>query len=599
MSREPAVGIDLGTTQSVVAIRDQDGKPITVNNAEGDLTTPSVIYIHPSAIVVGKEAVKAAVHDPQRVIQFAKRDMGKAALHQKICGHKLPPEVAQALILRKLRNDSLPKVGEFSKVVITVPAYFNEPRRKATQDAGKLAGLDVLDIINEPTAAAIAFGVQQGFLSQSGEATAKELVLVYDLGGGTFDATLMELEGNRYQAIATSGDVFLGGVDWNGRIVDRIADAFSEQHGFDPRLDPEGFQALMMEAEDAKRGLTSREEVMIHFAHEGMRTQTALTREEFETLTEDLVQRTLFTIQKMLRDAKLTWNDVTRVLLVGGSTRMPMIQRMLEDESGKELDRSLSPDEAVAHGAALYADFLTSADYETKPEASVINVNSHDLGVLAIEATTGRRRREIIIPRNTGLPATGVGRFVTQKDNQASVAVNVIEGGDASGNHATPIGKCVVRELPPGIPAKTPVEVRFSYAPNGRLTVDAWLPSADRHATMTIERMSGLSDSLLEEWQGHIENGTLIGLLLDQTAGEENLLDQLDRMDEESLDLDDLGSSVDTETVSNDSQILDQQMIEEEDLETGLFVDIDDGGAEIEPDTATDDDDLQDFLNRF
>ncbi len=506
-SSTPSVGIDLGTTNSVIAYRDSSGRPLTMLNAEGELTTPSVVYFHPSAIVVGKEAAKMALFEPQRVAQFAKRDIGNVAFHLPICGQNLPPEVIEALVLRKLASDARMKMGDFSRVVVTVPAYFNEPRRKATQDAGRLAGLEVIDIINEPTAAAIAFGVQEGFLSEKGVARYRERILVYDLGGGTFDATLMDLSGRKFCTLGTAGDVRLGGIDWNQRLADYLATTFRETHDVDLRADPIASQTLLAEAEDAKRALSTRDEVVIHLAFEGHRLAVRVTRAIFEHMTEDLVQRTCFTVNKLLRDASLEWDDVTRVLLVGGSTRMPMIQEMLKRESGMELDRSLSPDEAVAHGAAIYADLLLHTTDSQRPELEVTNVNSHNLGVLGMEKATGRQRTRVMIPRNTPLPAKGVGKFVTARDNQSTVAVKVVEGGDASGRHATAIGKCVVRDLPPGLPAKTTVEVNFRYAADGCLSVKAWLPSVKREANLVIQRAAGMSESALRQWQKRIESG--------------------------------------------------------------------------------------------
>ncbi len=503
----PSVGIDLGTTNSVIAYRDCSGRPLTILNAEGELTTPSVVYFHPSAVVVGKEAAKMALFEPQRVAQYAKRDIGNARYHTPICGQELPPEVIEALVLRKLATDAQIKMGDFRKVVVTVPAYFNEPRRKATQDAGRLAGLNVIDIINEPTAAAIAFGVQEGFLSETGVARYRERILVYDLGGGTFDATLMDLNGQKFCTLGTAGDVHLGGIDWNQRLADYLATTFRETHDVDVRSDSIAAQTLLAEAEDAKRALTTRSEVIIHLAFEGHRLAVRVTRAIFEHMTEDLVQRTCFTVNKLLRDASLEWDDITRVLLVGGSTRMPMIQEMLRRESGKELDRSLSPDEAVAHGAALYADLLLHTGDAQRPDVVVTNVNSHNLSVLGIEKATGRTRTRVMIPRNTPLPAKAVGKFVTAQDNQSTVAVKVVEGGDASGKNATAIGKCVVRDLPHGLPAKTTVEVKFLYAADGCLSVKAWLPGAKREARLTIQRAAGMSEKVLQMWQQRIING--------------------------------------------------------------------------------------------
>jgi molecular chaperone DnaK len=504
------VGIDLGTTFSVVAYLDRGGKPQTVMNMEGDLSTPSVVYFDDGEVVVGKEAVKAAVYEPESVVQFVKREMGRLHCEKAIRGAHLPPEVVQAAILQKLRSDAETKLGEIRDVVVTVPAFFNEPRRKATMDAGRLAGLQVRDIINEPTAAAIAYGVHAGFVSASGQVSGAETILVYDLGGGTFDVTLMEIEGSQYTAVATDGDVQLGGIDWDRRIVDYLAESFLEQHGIDPRQDPVTRQTLLQEAEDAKRALSTRTSITIRFAHQNHRAHVTISREEFEALTSDLLQRTMFTVERLLRSAKRDWNDLTRILLVGGSTRMPMVQHALEEASGMQVDRSLSPDEAIAHGAALYAEFLQQGNRATDRSLAVKNVNSHDLGVLGVEKETGMRRRRIMIPRNTALPARSKSKFVTHRNNQHRVVVHVVEGGDDSGMNATAIGKCVVSGLPPALPAKSPVIVQFFYGANGRLSVKASLPDVGTESSVTIERNSGMNEEDLRQWEQRIAEGKFL-----------------------------------------------------------------------------------------
>ena len=504
---DPAVGIDLGTTFSVIAHLDSTGRPWTIPNAEGDLITPSVVFFDGSSAVVGKEAQKAAVAAPEEVAEFVKRDMGCQVYQKVIHGEHLPPEVIQSYILDKLHRDAALKLGEFRKVVVTVPAFFNEPRRKATQDAGALAGLEVIDIINEPTAAAIAYGIQQGFLTPKGESRAKERLLVYDLGGGTFDATLMEIDGKHYNALATAGDVYLGGIDWDRRIVDYLAEAFASKHRIDPRENPAGLQRLLREAEDAKRTLSAREQMTITFEHGGDVVRVPITRQQFEEMTADLLDRTRFTVTSLLQEANLKWDDLTRLLLVGGSTRMPMVQRMLEEISDKKPDRSLSADEAVAHGAAVYAGLILGSEAGTAPEVTVRNVNSHNLGVLGKEKTTGRPRNRVMIPRNTPLPANHTARFATAQANQPNVVVKVVEGGDASGNDATKIGTCVVRDLPAGLPAGSPVEVTFRYGQNGRLTVKAKVPGSGQEATSEIERSSGMTAETLRSWNQRLRNG--------------------------------------------------------------------------------------------
>lgn len=497
----PIIGIDLGTMNSVVAHLDEDGKPVTIHNAEGDLTTPSVVLFDTGGIVVGKEALKAAALEPEIVAAFAKREMGEQQYSKPIRGHHLPPEVVQSFVLRKLREDASAVLGEVSQAVITVPAFFNEPRRKATQDAGLLAGLEVVDIINEPTAAAIAFGVHRGFLTPQGTSLQPECVLVYDLGGGTFDVTVMRIEGAKFEAIATAGDVYLGGIDWDQALAELLAKQFVAQFGADPHEDAVAWQRLLQEAEDAKRSLSQRVEVTVPFEFAGKRGRFKVSRAEFEAATAGLLDRTRFTTTQVLQEAGLTWGNLTRILLVGGSTRMPMVHAMLEQASGLKPDRSISPDEAVAHGAAIYAGMLSSRAAGQRPLLSVVNVNSHNLGVLGIEPATGRPRNRVLIPRNTPLPTTQRKRFKTYQDNQPNVAVRVIEGGDASGQNGTHIGKCVVSDLPPNLPKGTPVEVSFSYSPNGRLLVEAFLPTVERGATLEIQRTSGLTDEDLRRWQ--------------------------------------------------------------------------------------------------
>lgn len=511
---QPAVGIDLGTTFSAVAFLDARGRPETIRNSEGDLTTPSAVFFDQKKPIVGLEAVEAGLLEPDRLAQFAKRDVGERFYDKRIRGKHLPAEVIQALVLRKLKADAQLKLGEIREAVITVPAFFNEPCRKATQDAGRLAGLKVLDIINEPTAAAITYGVEQGFLSTDGAGGQLETVLVYDLGGGTFDVTVMEIEKGNFNTIATAGDVYLGGIDWDSRIVDLIAEAFLAEHGIDPRQDPQAEQELLRKANQTKHALTQRESVTVAFANDGRRLRTEITAKQFADRCVDLVERTLMTVHLVLDDAGIDWPDLTRLILVGGSTRMPMIRDELQRLSGMELDRSLSPDEAVSHGAALYAGMLLAGKND-RSGISVSNVNSHDLGVLAVDPRSNKPRRKIMIPRNSKLPAQKTVRFRTHTDNQANVKIQVVEGGDKRGINATRIGKCVVAELPSGTPKGTSVDVRFDYTADGRLTVHASLPEFDRKITMTLDRASGLTDDEIGEWIDRLDQGFSDAMLAD------------------------------------------------------------------------------------
>ena len=431
--------------------------------------------------------------------------MGEEFCPKLIRGEPIPPEVIQSIILRKLKDDASRVGGDFSKAVITVPAYFNEPRRKATQDAARLAGIELLDIINEPTAAAITYGIQQGFLNAQGESLKQETVLVYDLGGGTFDCTLMEIDGQNYNCVGTLGEMQLGGMDWDRRIVDYLADEWQKAHGNDPRQDECALEVLLHAAIEAKHSLSTRPQVTVPLSIDGKRSRIVFTREAFESSTNDLLDRTLRSVDRLLSMTQRTWQDLTQLVLVGGSTRMPMVSAMLARESGLPIDSSLSPDEAVAHGAALYASLLLDPlEPSGCRRISVENVNSHDLGVMVIDAATGARGRQTLIPRNSPLPTSHTVCNQTAKSDQRSVRIDVVEGTDEG---VTKIGKVVVRDLPQGLPAGTPVEVTFNYERNGRLKINASMPTLSRAAALEIDRASGLNEERVAYWCGRLAEG--------------------------------------------------------------------------------------------
>jgi molecular chaperone DnaK len=500
----PAVGIDLGTTYSVIARLDDRGQPVTLVNAEGDRLTPSVVLLDDNDIVVGKEAMKAMSTEADRVAQCAKRDMGHRAYHRPINGKQYPPEVIQACILNKVRCDAMQQIGPFDKTVITVPAYFDEVRRKATQDAGYMAGCEVLDIINEPTAAAVAFGFQHGFLNVSDGSDRPRRVLVYDLGGGTFDVTVMEIRGSEFLTLSTDGDVALGGYDWDQRLLNLVADAFQGEHGVDLRVSAAVVGKLWRECEDAKRTLSARPKAPIVAEYQGKTQRVEISREQFEDATQDLLDRTRFTCVQALRAAGMEWSDLDRVLLVGGSSRMPMVRAMLQHISGKVPDASVAADEAVAHGAALHAGLILAKREGRAANFSIRNVNSHSLGVVGVDSQTRRRRNGIVIPRNTPLPVSAKRQFKTAKVGQRSILVKIVEGESPSADDCTPIGRCTVAKLPPGLPAKSPVDVIFNYLSDGRLKVRVQVPQTDRQMETEIVRENGLSKENMDAWRQYI-----------------------------------------------------------------------------------------------
>ena len=498
-----AVGVDLGTTFSAIAYLDDLGRPQTLMNAEGDKTTPSVLLFEDEEVIVGKEAVKAMATDMEMIAECAKRDLGRRMFHKTLGDKQFPPEVLQAWILNKLRDDAQRIIGEFSKVVITVPAYFDETRRKATQDAGYVAGFDVMDIINEPTAAALAYGFHQGFIKPEGGGE-KRRILVYDLGGGTFDVTIMETDGRDFIALATDGDVRLGGRDWDDRLLNFVADQFLAEHDVDPREDANTFGRLWRGCEDAKRTLSTRNKTTIDCDYQGKSSLVNVSRAEFEEMTDDLLGRTEFTIRQTMQTAKMTWDDIDHLLLVGGSTRMPAVVELLKRMSGKEPDRSVSPDEAVAHGAAIRAAILLDRHAGKSPKLNIINVNSHNLGVVGTDRDTGRRQTAVLIPRNTALPVTAEQTFYTHKENQKSVLVQIVEGESENPEECAQVGKCAVRDLPKNVPAQTPIKVHFHYKENGRLTVRVKVKGTEKFVRQEITRENSLDRKQLDHWRKRV-----------------------------------------------------------------------------------------------
>jgi len=506
---QPPIGIDLGTTYSAIAYLDEAGRPMTLNNSLGDMLTPSAVLVDQHDIVIGREALKASAMEPASYAECFKRDVGTVVYRREVRGVQVPPEVLSAFVLEQLKRDAEQRLGPIKQVVITVPAFFDESRRKATQDAGRLAGLEVLDIINEPTAAAVAYGHQHGFLQRgvAGKATEHEpmTVLVYDLGGGTFDVTILEIKGTQFRAIATDGDVQLGGKDFDERIVDHLAEQFIRQHGVDPRSDPQDAAQLWLDAQEVKHTLSQRNSTHVVVFHAGVRTRVEITRQQFEEMTRDLLERTETTTSIVVKEAGLGWPQIDRVLLVGGSSRMPMVVEMLERITGKAPDRSASPDEAIAHGAALYAGMLMQQGDD--PQASycqLVNVNSHSLGVIGLDTKTRERVNAILVPKNTPLPHRTRWLFQTAKADQRNVKVSVLEGESHRPEECIALGECVVRDLPPGLPKGSKIEVIYSNAANGRIAVSARVPKTRQSAHVEIRRDNAHELEDLETWRARL-----------------------------------------------------------------------------------------------
>src|SRR5438132_6045435 len=475
------VGIDLGTTFSAIATLDEHGSAVTLPNREGEMLTPSAVYIDDGTAVVGSAALDVSLEQPDKVAALIKRRMGYPSHGRLISGKEFRPETLSAIILRKLVQDAELRIGPVSKAVITVPAYFDDTRRKATQDAGRIAGLHVLDILDEPSAAALAYSFQpprssKDLVPDRILPDEERTVLVYDLGGGTFDVTLVRLAQRHFETLAIMGDVRLGGKDWDNRIVDYVASEFAKQHGLDPRDNPQSLAALGAAAERAKRTLSKLPQASVTCNHGGKVLTVPLSRAEFEGQTRDLLTRTKLTTEEVLRQAGLGWKQVDRLLLVGGSTHMPMTGQMLQKISSKQPDSSLAVSEVVARGAAIHAAIVACQQDETGlmldeevrealGDIVEINVISHSLG---IEVRQGEHTvHDILIRKNTQLPTAASRVYRTRAENQSRVRVRVLQGEAPQADACISIGECWIDDLPPNLPRASPVQVRYGVGSNG------------------------------------------------------------------------------------------------------------------------------------
>jgi len=503
------VGIDLGTTFSTLAYLDQDGQPVAVPNEDDDTETASLILLMGKGhVVVGPRRERAAMEDPKNVIERIKRYMGRE-YSRVFDGRPITPEFVSGLILKKLKQDAEKRIGPIGNAVVTVPYYFNDTRRKATQDAGRIAGLNVIDIMNEPTAATLCYAWHNGELGASGASFAQpKKAMVYDLGGGTFDVTLVQYTPTHFQVLATDGDTELGGVDWNERLANYVADEFQARHGDDPRDSEQTMQVLRNECDRAKIDLTDKIKTKITCRHNGKTISVPVTREKFDQLTADLLQRTSDTVQLVLEQAKMSPKDLDAVVLVGGSTIMPQVRQMMMNVMGREPYTGLSPYVSVALGAAIHAAILEA---QHRPESGMAdkvrrmlgavrqeNVNSHGLGIVIKDPNTGKKLNHVMIPKNTRLPVSTTQVFQTVQENQRRVNVQVMEGDAPDPEACSMLGNCRIFGLPDLLPKGAPVEVTYAFDTAGRINVTARDKTGGKEASIDIQRKGTLTDDQVD-----------------------------------------------------------------------------------------------------